>query len=348
MAFTNRTSCIDWLKVKDPIIAWVQGMRRGRLRRERSAPYGAIVNAMMPLLDVYRCSRPLNDCFPTIMELCHVPQVRAYIDELVDSGVALDVERFTLLIPLAIQQWRDDIAQHLLPLLPPWLDNARGIVALHSALVWFRCSHKPGYCDPWCRDTTIGYPRMLVHVHAKRERSVVNEPQSANDDLVNGVRENCLRSPLVFHPDELKANITFDLHASFAAVEVVRLCGLNPATTTAKDMDDLDARIACVPCKVVMAWRQAVSLAYLAFGLVHADPLTQISHVYKPYHRGRREWVLLGNKDCSALKKLEAKDRPKTTTGAFWCMRCRRFERTMDNFFSHKGLKALKAHMEQS
>lgn len=70
--------------------------------------------------------------------------------------------------------------------------------------------------------------------------------------------------------------------------------------------------------------------------------------MYKPCHKGRREWVLLCNKDNAALKKLEAKDRPKTTTGAFWCMRCRRFERTGDNFFSFKGLKALKTHMERS
>lgn len=236
-------------------------MRKERLRKERSAPYSTIVNAMIPLLDAYGCTQSLSDCFPSIMELCHVPQVRAYIDELVDSGAALDAVRFTMLIPVAIQRWHDDISDHLLPLLPPWLDSTRGIAALHSALVWFHCAHQPRYCDSWCRDTTIGYPRMLVHTHAKRERCVTDEPQSADDDLVNGVRENCLRSSLVFDPDELKANITFDLHASFAAAEIVRLCGLDPATAMAEDMDDLDARIACAPCKMTMTWRKAVCIA---------------------------------------------------------------------------------------
>ena len=58
--------------------------------------------------------------------------------------------------------------------------------------------------------------------------------------------------------------------------------------------------------------------------------------------------MLLNYYDTKALKKLEAKDRPKTTTGTFWCMHCRRFERLPSYFATFKGLKALKQHLENT
>ena len=131
---------------------------------------------------------------------------------------------------------------------------------LASALVWFRCTHVAPY-GPSCAETTIGYPRVLVHAHVRRERRYAADPQSADDDLANAVRENCLRSPYAFDAEELRQNITFDLHASFAAAEIVRTCGLDPATATAEDMDRRGARVACVPCKKVMTWRKAVSVS---------------------------------------------------------------------------------------
>ncbi|EKM55155.1 uncharacterized protein PHACADRAFT_208680 [Phanerochaete carnosa HHB-10118-sp] len=320
----------NWLKIKDPIISWVQRARRERIREQRSAPYTTAINAIRPLLDAYGRTRPLTDCFPTTMDFCCIPQARAYIDELVTSGAALDAAHFTGLIPIAIQQWHNDASQHLYPLLPPWLIGTRHPDVLRSALVWFHCASKGSYPLP-CNDTTIGYPRILVHTHTRHERRRVDEPQSPDDDLANAVCDIYLCSSYMLDPAQLKANITFDLHASFAAAEIVQLCGLDPSTASAEEMDELDARIACVPCKEIITWRKAVS------------------HVYKPCHAGQREWVLLDDADCAALKKLEAKDRPKTTTGTFWCMRCRRFDRAMCNFFfSHKGLKALKAHMERA
>ena len=57
--------------------------------------------------------------------------------------------------------------------------------------------------------------------------------------------------------------------------------------------------------------------------------------------------MLLNEDDTTALKQLEAKDKPKTTTGEFWCMRCRRFEPGTYYWSSFKGLKALKAHLER-
>lgn len=318
----------NWLKIKGPIISWLRTVRKERIRKQRSAPYCTVLNAMIPLLDGYGRTRPLTDCHPSTMEFCHIPQVRAYIGELVASGASLDPTRFGTLIPAAIQQWSDSISQHLAPLLPPWLIGPQNPAGLRSALVWFHCAHKTPY-SATCGDTTIGFPRILGHAHVRRERRGTDDPKDADDDLANAVRENCLRNACIFDAEELKANIHFDLHASFVAAELVQLCGLSPLQATASDMDALDARVACVPCKVVMNWRKAVS------------------HVYKSCHKGRREWVLLSDADTAALKKLEAKDRPRATTGEFWCMRCRRFDRTMYNCFSHKGLKALKAHMEQ-
>jgi hypothetical protein len=65
-------------------------------------------------------------------------------------------------------------------------------------------------------------------------------------------------------------------------------------------------------------------------------------------HKGAREWVLLNDADTKALKKEEAKDRPKTTTGSFWCTRCRRFERCLYDLGYLKGLKTFKFHLERA
>ena len=61
-----------------------------------------------------------------------------------------------------------------------------------------------------------------------------------------------------FSPVLLEERITFDLHASFVAAEVVSLCGLDPMTASSANMDILDARVVCVPCGRVMTWRKAV------------------------------------------------------------------------------------------
>ncbi|GJE90741.1 F-box protein [Phanerochaete sordida] len=318
----------NWLKIKNPIISFIRNARKERVRKERSAPYCNVLNAMIPHLDAYGRTQPLTECFPTTMEFCSIPSVREYIDELITPGTTIDPVRFNMLIPSAIEEWSDNISRHLTQLLPPWLAGPSNAAGLRSALVWFRCANSSKYSVS-CEDTTLGFPRILVHQHVRRERRAADDPQGADDDLANAVRENCLRSPYVFDADELRANVAFDVHASFAAAELVQACGLDPARATAQEMDACDARVACVPCRQVMSWRKAVA------------------HVYKPCHKGRREWVVLDGEDTNALLRLEAKDRPRTTTGAFWCMRCRRFDRAMYNFFSHKGLKALKSHMEQ-
>lgn len=56
--------------------------------------------------------------------------------------------------------------------------------------------------------------------------------------------------------------------------------------------------------------------------------------------------MLLNDQDQKALLKIEVKDRPKPTTGRFYCCRCREFEKPVWSL-GHKGTKALKAHLEQ-
>ena len=50
-----------------------------------------------------------------------------------------------------------------------------------------------------------------------------------------------------------------------AARPVVECCGLDPDTTTAQEMDELDARLECKTCldvatRYVMSWRAAVRM----------------------------------------------------------------------------------------
>ena len=88
-----------------------------------------------------------------------------------------------------------------------------------------------------------------------------SEPQSAADDLVNAFCEKLTYSTQAYSEDVCKSTVVFDLHASFAACEVVACCGMDPATATAEELDALDARVACVPCKLLMTWRKAVGVS---------------------------------------------------------------------------------------
>lgn len=235
--------------------------RKERICKERYAPYTVVINAFIPHLNAFARTRPLDEAFPSILEFCMLPQVRTMIVDLIRSGVnTLDVDHFTELVPEVCDEWREGICGCLVDLLPSWLrrDEIDGLAALESALVWFDCGSHHDVHGYHCRDTTIAYPRILNHPHLYTHHRTRWEPKDSDDDLINAVHEKFVLKPTVFSPKAFEKDISFDLHASFVACEIVTLCGLDPATALAVDMDRLDARIACVPCKRVMTWRKAV------------------------------------------------------------------------------------------
>jgi hypothetical protein len=235
---------------------FVENHRKNRIRRERSAPYAAIIEDIFPVLNEYARSLPLGQVFPNTLELCLRQPVRELIDLAVDADTTIDIERFRELLPDALATWRDEISAHLFELLPPWLKRD-STNSLESALIWFRCSYTTTY-GCFCSDTSIAYPRVIGHNHFKQAQGLRTEPESAEDDIVNAFRDKHTYSVNTFSVDMLQQHAAFDLHASFVACEIVACCGLDPATARAEDMDALDARVACVPCKVVMNWRKAV------------------------------------------------------------------------------------------
>ena len=230
--------------------------------RARLAPYAAVIDTFLPHLDAFALTQKLNEAFPSVLEFCMLPSIRPIVEELITSGVdTLNVDHLNVLIPGICLNWRRNICTSLVGLLPPWLrhseDGDDSSADLESALVWFYCRSKSGHLDP-CYETTIAYPRILSHSHIYALQSERFEPQNPDDDLVNAVYYHRLLKRSVFDPELLQKEISFDLHASFVACEIVTLCGLDPETALSSDMDSMDNRIACVPCRTVMTWRKAV------------------------------------------------------------------------------------------
>lgn len=269
-----------WSKAKDKIITFVQSARTERLRKERSAPYQAVIRAFTVQLDEYSLTRPLDDVHPSTFEVCMSSQIRPLIDDFVNAGPSAtpDTARFAELIPEVCSEWENTTSARIAELLPPWLRAEDG-PGLQSALVWFACHHKSDYGTS-CRDTSIAYPRIMGHSHTRKYHSLRHVPETAEDDLINAAHETW---PLVlggFSPEVMEKNIKFDLHASVAACEIVTLCGLDPTTATYSDMDALDRRIACVPCKQVMTWRKAVRTL---LSLLRSGSLTDIKRRFRTY-----------------------------------------------------------------
>ncbi|KIP12255.1 hypothetical protein PHLGIDRAFT_32893 [Phlebiopsis gigantea 11061_1 CR5-6] len=318
-----------WEKIKDSLILYVQNARKERIREERYTPYYAVIYAFKPHLDEYARAQPLTEVFPSILEFCMTPQIRPIVEELVQVGAdGLNVGRLKELIPPICEGFKDDISSRVLKLLPPWLlrgDMEEGS-PLDSALVWFHCARTDNI--ETCHTTTIAYPRIIQHRHVYfSPHWSSEEPQTADDDLMNAVHESWGLRKTKFSPALLEEHITFDLHASFVAAELVSLCGLDPAIASSADMDALDCRVACIPCGRVMTWRKAVS------------------HIFKPCHKGAREWVLLDGADARELKGQEARSKPKAAAGSYSCMQCRQFDGQDFGTWQHKSTKELKAHI---
>lgn len=252
---------IDWDKVKDKLTEYVRDARRRRINNERSVPYDKVINAFTPHLNEYARTRPLGEVLPGVVEFCLSPRIRTLIFDVVDEGLdTLDIDYFKELIPQVCDEWRSNISNQLYELLPSWLqdDETEPATVLQSALVWFHCSHKAAYGTELCRHTSIAFPRIMSHMHIKEPVLSIPHPENEDDDLVNSLHKKWILRHEVCSQALFDKYVTFDLHASLAACEIVALCGLDPVTATSSDMDELDMRIACVPCEQVMTWRKAV------------------------------------------------------------------------------------------
>jgi len=109
-------------------------------------------------------------------------------------------------------------------------------------------------------------------------------------------------SQLAFHPE-----------ASEYARYIVEACEKDPKTTTALEMDNLDARLECTKCKglIGLQWRQAVTHAVLKTGHTQSDfkmhepnKTTEIKELEKDSTYMWSSWSRLHPWRCKACRNV--------------------------------------------
>jgi hypothetical protein len=128
---------------------------------------------------------------------------------------------------------------------------------LELATTWFQCKHRCG---------SISYPRILIHSCTHDVRYTWGCPD--NDDLRPILWEYLRDEPW----NRGGERVGYNARTEIVGRLVVESCGLDPDTTTAEAMDDLDARIECLTCisetsgRLIMGWRVAVRYPRLMSG----------------------------------------------------------------------------------
>jgi hypothetical protein len=248
-----------WNNIKQPLVEVLEELKEKRLMTGRLAAFKRRQSLVATLLKAYTRERPITEVIPGPTDVCNMDEFRTIID---DTDVDVEVTETNFKeamnrLPQLVTEWRitkDAELVHIMNeyALPcgsghnepqPQHDRAQ----LELATTLFQCK----ICN-----APISYPRILVHscVHSLRDY------WQDSDEF---------RRKLWLNLDDEPWNYVGDRIGIYekggpAAREIVISCGLDPDTTTAQEMDDLDARYECLGCyaefhgRLIMGWRTAV------------------------------------------------------------------------------------------
>ncbi|KAL4246065.1 hypothetical protein ABKN59_003253 [Abortiporus biennis] len=234
-----------WDNIKDDVLDYVTKFHTKRLVIERSERLNL---PFMLLVLIFKTSMP--------------PQVIPFLQEFMDGHFSLGSEeiveakaqQFYDGLDDFLAEWHTTTDNKLLDLLPENMKEGipDAMHALQLSTVWFSC--------PLCNEKTIPYPRTKAHRCLMKCRELNLEPATLEDDLRNLLYRKTGEAPWS------SENLIFDAKSSELMGHLVELCGLDPKTTTAEDLDNLDPRFACLACSddlddmsscCAMTWRRA-------------------------------------------------------------------------------------------
>jgi hypothetical protein len=259
-----------WNNIKQPLIEILQEFKEKRLMAERIVTLKKRQKIVVTLLKAYALEQPVAEVIPGPADVCNMNEFKIIVED-APNDVEIGKEDFKEAmdqLPRLIQEWRyakdtelvsiinKNTAPDGIPLqkLHPKNDHKQ----LELTTTIFKCR----FCY-----TSIAYPRILVHscMH------ILRESYRDYEDPRFILWRNMEDEPWNFGGNRVE----IDSRALPAAKVVLESCALDPATTTTKEMDDLDARFECLKCydekskRLIMGWRTAVW--YLCFLLDIVD-----------------------------------------------------------------------------
>ncbi|KII94069.1 hypothetical protein PLICRDRAFT_36305 [Plicaturopsis crispa FD-325 SS-3] len=242
-----------WTNMKDVMVAFMEELKTQRLAREQLQIRFDRQAILSRLLEEYKKTRPSDEIVPRAADVCAMETFKT----LIEAPITTEIRESTFsegiaCLPRLSDEWRQSISQKLLELIPRdgrMSDDAHpDLAALDLATTYFQCH----VCEK-----PIRFPDVLAH-HCLTSLYAVYNDNDESEITKRLFRLSCEPWNYGRIP-----RVRACPRASQTAREIVGLCGRDPATTTALDMDRLDAKFSCGICKgrhvhVAVTWDRAI------------------------------------------------------------------------------------------
>jgi len=234
-----------FLHVDNFINTFMQATKAKRLREERVTTLEKRLPILRKLYDACISTYPVNSIIPSSADVFLDPFVQNLIitPPLTAPFTDEDLAAVGTTFPDIVFRWRKQTEEKLLHMITRGygLQNAAES-ALQLATTVFTCK----FCSE-----PLTYPRVLIHNCATK--MFYYHERTGDEDLPSLRR--FLQSTYWNH-DNI---ITFDAKEIVPLIEVIELCGLDPKSATAKDMDKHNAIFECLSCNDVRKGRCTLS-----------------------------------------------------------------------------------------
>ncbi|KAH8106823.1 hypothetical protein BXZ70DRAFT_252257 [Cristinia sonorae] len=275
-----------WKNIKDDVLDYILTfIRPVRLSCERSQ---VLIDRMVIFQGSEVFLNPVVR-LPPIVDLCTMPQIRAIITQPADSEV--DKVLFDSLVPFVpaiCDEWQQLFTQALVEQTRSNGNDARmDLNRLELATTWFIHSTCATSSRVPMRSCDI-----IFHVCDDLNSGSGSFNHWENDpeiDLSNALLCRFLSLPW----SERVKYVRLDIATYNAVRQIAMLCGKDPDTVTAQEMDELDTRCLCYQCwssdrPCVMNWRGV-----------------PIHKCHQSYYSSSQSWRVLSEADTEVVKAQE-------------------------------------------
>ncbi|KAF4614858.1 hypothetical protein D9613_003364 [Agrocybe pediades] len=239
------------------LVEHMQSIKKRRLLKERDE----VVRKRLPLLqevhEAYVNSLPANSVYPKVVDIFLNRRVKKIMDLPSETEVtSKDFDPIRSKFPQIASQVMKRLQEQVISMIPSACipEGCGGHDALKLAVITF-------YCSKSLCPAGIPYPDLLAHRCATSTDYFTPKTSDFPDhnlpvchDLVT------IGSKLRELPWNAKGLIRFDEDVFKVLTEALKMCGRDPKTTTAEDMDSEKAVFECLDCyddyegRLVMSW----------------------------------------------------------------------------------------------
>ncbi|KZT27389.1 hypothetical protein NEOLEDRAFT_137924 [Neolentinus lepideus HHB14362 ss-1] len=236
----------EWTSIKDTIIEYVKGIKNCHLKYEwKNETLAGRLTTLGKVLKEYCLAQEDADPVPPVIDFCYMKAILEIVEA--PQDVKVTKESFSGVIPLLpamAESWHKDVLNKLFKVLPATLANQdqSSLDILFLATTQFSCAWDNAKA-PLTSD------RLFIHhCLTKWEKDGVS-PDRAR--LLPGASPEIICSRLQAVPWGMQhySQLAFHPEASEYARYIVEACEKDLKTTTALEMDNLDARLECTKCK---------------------------------------------------------------------------------------------------